>query len=324
VDLTSTAEAIRTLADNVERVITGKRRAVELAAVALFGGQHLLIEDVPGVGKTMLARAIARSIDGSFSRVQGTSDLLPTDITGGMVFDQGRGVFTFVPGPVFANVVLFDEINRTTPKTQSALLQVMEEHQVASDGVAHDVPLPFFVVGTRNPSEHHGTFPLPEGELDRFGLSIHIGYPDAGAERRVVREQMGIHPIESIEPMIRPEEVAAHQEAVRSVHLEDSVLDYLITVVRATRERDDVLLGASPRGSLSMTRAAQAHALLSGRDYVLPDDVKAVAPYALAHRLFLAPDRPAGRDHARRVVGEVLGAVPAPVDLDGRARGRAS
>jgi MoxR-like ATPase len=309
-DLQQTTGAMTGLVDNVEHVITGKHEAVELAAVALFAGQHLLVEDVPGVGKTMLARALARSIDGSFKRIQGTADLLPTDITGSTVFDQGSGSFTFVPGPVFANVLLFDEINRTGPKTQSALLEVMDEGCVSADGDVYELPRPFFVAATRNPVEHHGTFPLPEGELDRFGLSIAIGYPDERAERRIVAEQMLVHPLDEIEPVLSCEDVVAHQAAVRAVYVEESVLDYIVSIVRATRARPDVALGASPRGSLSLTRAAQANAVLRERDFVLPDDVKATAPSVLAHRILLGAD--AGRT-AYDIMADVLGEVPAPV-----------
>jgi MoxR-like ATPase len=309
-DLQQTTAAMAALVDNVERVITGKHDAVELAAVALFGSQHLLIEDVPGVGKTMLARSIARSIDGSFKRIQGTSDLLPTDITGSTVFDQGSGSFTFVPGPVFANVLLFDEINRTGPKTQSALLEVMDDGCVSSDTGVYELPRPFFVAATRNPVEHHGTFPLPEGELDRFGLSIAVGYPDAEAERRIVSGQLLVHPLDEIEPVLSREEIVAHQTAVHTVYLDASVLDYIVSIVRATRERADVALGASPRGSVSLTRAAQAHAVLRGRDYVLPDDVKATASAVLGHRILLQAE--AGHT-ARDLVSEVLGTIPAPV-----------
>jgi MoxR-like ATPase len=312
-DLRTTTAAVEGLVANVEKVITGKRREVELAAVALFAGQHLLIEDVPGVGKTMLARAMARSIDGSFKRIQGTSDLLPSDITGSTVFDQASGSFHFVPGPVFANVVLFDEINRTGPKTQSALLEVMDESSVSVDGNVYELPRPFFVAATRNPVEHHGTFPLPEGELDRFGVSLRLGYPDDAAERAVVTAQMLAHPVDELEPVISPDDVVAHQAAVRTVFVEESVLAYAVDVVRATRERDDVSLGASPRGSVSLVRVAQAHAVLHGRDHVLPDDIKATASAVLSHRILLGPDVAATSDAAALVVGELLDALPVPV-----------
>jgi MoxR-like ATPase len=307
-DLGQTASAMISLVTNVERVIVGKRRGVELAVVALMAGQHVLVEGVPGVGKTMLARTMARSIDGTFKRVQGTSDLLPSDITGAAVFDQSTGSFTFVPGPVFANVVLFDEINRTGPKTQSALLQVMDEGCVSSDGDLYELARPFFVMATRNPVEHHGTFPLPEGELDRFGVSIDMGYPDAVAERRVVREQLLAHPVDDLDAVISPEHVVAHQTAVRSVHVDPSVIDYVVAIVSATRDIPEVVLGASTRASVGLTRTAQAFAIMRGRDYVLPDDAKALAPSVLSHRLLLSSGRAAAD-----VVDEILTTVPAPV-----------
>jgi MoxR-like ATPase len=301
------------MVDSVERVITGKREAVELAMCALFGGIHLLIEDVPGVGKTMLARSIARSIDGAFKRIQGTSDLLPSDITGATMYDQATSAFNFVPGPVFANVLLFDEINRTGPKTQSALLEVMDEGSVSVDGNVYELPRPFFVAATRNPIEHHGTFPLPEGELDRFGISIAIGYPDAAAESEIVAKQLVTHPLEDLEPVLSPDEVVAHQNAVRTVHVESSVLDYIVAISRATREQPEVSLGASPRGSVALTRAAQARAVLSGRDFVTPDDVKYVAPSVLAHRVLLTGEVGGTADAAREIVMRVLDTVEAPV-----------
>ena len=312
-DLRTTTAAMASLTANVGRVITGKPEAVDMAAVALFAGQHLLIEDVPGVGKTMLARATARSIDGAFKRVQGTSDLLPSDITGAAVFDQSANAFTFVPGPVFANVLLFDEINRTGPKTQSALLEVMDEGSVSVDGNVYAIERPFFVIATRNPVEHHGTFPLPEGELDRFGVSLSLGYPDPDAERRVIIEQLVTHPVDEIEPVLAPDDVVAHQTAIRSVHVEESVLGYIVDIVRATRERDDVALGASPRASVSLTRIAQAHAVLRGRDHVLPDDVKDTAVAVLAHRVLLAADVAGSSESVRQLVADVLDTVPVPV-----------
>jgi len=309
-DLSATTAAAKELVDNVERVITGKTRAVELATIALLAGQHLLVEDVPGVGKTMLGRAIALSIDGSFKRIQGTSDLLPADITGSTVFDQSTGSFSFVPGPIFANVVLFDEINRAAPKAQSALLQVMDEGVVSSDGDLYDVPKPFFVVATRNPVEHHGTFPLPEGALDRFGLSIEMGYPAHGVERRVIEAQLLAHPVDEVEPVMEPEELVAHQAAIRSVYIDGSVLDYIVSMVRATREHASVALGASPRASVSLTRAAQASAVLRGRDYVLPDDVQHTATAVLTHRVLLAVQS----TDVKTLLDEITGSVPVPVE----------
>lgn len=307
-DLGQTTAAMSTLVANVERVMVGNRRNVELAVVALFAGQHVLVEGVPGVGKTMLARTMARSIDGTFKRVQGTSDLLPTDITGGAVFDQGARSFVFVPGPVFANVVLFDEINRTGPKTQSALLQVMDEGCVSSDGDLYELSKPFFVMATRNPVEHHGTFPLPEGELDRFGVSIDMGYPDTTAERRVVRQQLLAHPVDDLDPVISPEDVVAHQAAVRTTYVDPSLIDYAVAIVSATRNVPDVILGASARASVALTRTAQSLAIMRGRDYVLPDDVKHLAPAVLSHRLLLSSGR-----RGSEVADEIVRSVPAPV-----------
>ncbi len=312
-DLRQTSAAMGSMVASIERVITGKREAVELATCALFGGVHLLIEDVPGVGKTMLARTIARSIDGTFKRIQGTSDLLPSDITGATIYDQKSMTFHFSPGPVFANVLLFDEINRTGPKTQSALLEVMDEGSVSVDGNVYELPRPFFVAATRNPIEHHGTFPLPEGELDRFGISIAIGYPDAAAESDVVAQQLVTHPLEELEPVLSPDDVVSHQNAVRTVHVEQSVLDYVIAISRATRERPEVALGASPRGSVALTRASQAHAALEGRDFISPDDVKYVAPSVLAHRVLVAGEVGGTSDAAREIVMRVLESVEAPV-----------
>jgi MoxR-like ATPase len=301
------------LRDNICHVVRGKTDVVDLVLTCFFAEGHLLIEDVPGVGKTMLARSIARSIDGSFKRIQGTSDLLPSDITGATMYDQKTMTFHFVPGPVFANVLLFDEINRTGPKTQSALLEVMDEGSVSVDGNVYELPRPFFVSATRNPIEHHGTFPLPEGELDRFGISIQVGYPDAAAESEVVSRQLVTHPLEELEPVLTPEDVVAHQNAVRTVHVEASVLDYVVAISRATRDQPEVSLGASPRGSVALTRAGQAHAALSGRDFVTPDDVKRVAPSVLAHRVLLTGEVGGTTDAAREIIMRVLDSVEAPV-----------
>jgi MoxR-like ATPase len=312
-DLRQTTQAMSALVSNVERVMIGKRQAVELTVAALFAGQHVLVEGVPGVGKTMLSRTVAKSIDGSFKRIQGTSDMLPSDIIGASVFDQSSSSFSFVPGPVFANVVLFDEINRTGPKTQSALLEVMDEGKVSVDGEIHEMPRPFFVIATRNPIEHHGTFPLPEGELDRFGFAIEMGYPSAAAERSVVSGQLVSHPVEDLEPVISTDDVVAHQAAVRTVHVDPAIIDYIVAITSATRDRPDVSLGASTRGSLAITRASQAHAILRGRDYVVPDDVKFVASAVLAHRILLT-DAGARAGRPEHIVEELLTTVLAPIE----------
>lgn len=283
----SASAALRTLVDNIEHVVTGKRRVVELAVIALASGGHLLVEDVPGVGKTVLARSLARSIDARFARVQGAPDLLPGDVTGSTVFHQHEAEFEFVPGPLFANIVLFDELNRTTPRTQAALLEAMEEGQVTVDGVSHDLPGPHFVVATQNPVEHHGTFPLPESQLDRFAISTDVGYPTRDQEASVVRAQVLRHPLEDLEAVLTTDQVVALQRAVRTVTVTDEVIAYAVRLVDATRRHQDVELGASPRASIQLVHAAQALAALRGRSHVLPDDVKELAPPVLGHRLVL-------------------------------------
>ncbi|MBN1668872.1 MAG: MoxR family ATPase [Anaerolineales bacterium] len=274
---------------NIEQVIVGKRAAIELAVIGLLCQGHLLIEDIPGVGKTMLARSLARSLDCSFSRIQFTPDMLPSDITGVAIFNQAKETFEYRPGPILAQIVLADEINRATPKTQSALLEAMQEQQVTVDGVSHRLPEPFMVLATQNPIEYEGTYRLPEAQLDRFLLRIRLGYPEMQAEIDVLDRQQFTHPLDSLHPVTSTEEVRAMQRAIQEVFISAELKQYLVEIVRRSRTHPDVYLGASPRGSLALYRASQARAAIQGRDYVLPDDIKALAVPALAHRLILGP-----------------------------------
>lgn len=274
---------------NVERVIVGKERELRLAVTALLCGGHMLIDDVPGVGKTMLARAVAISTGCEFKRIQFTPDLLPTDITGVSIYNQKTGDFEFREGPIIAQVVLADEVNRATPKTQSALLESMEERQVTVDGVTHPMPQPFMVIATQNPIEYEGTFPLPEAQLDRFLIRIHLGYPSREDELRVLQAQQERHPIEDLRQVTDSKEILALQDAVRDIHVAPDVARYIVELANQTREHESVYLGASPRGSLALYRTAQARALLDGRDFVTPDDVKDLALVTLGHRIILSP-----------------------------------
>lgn len=298
-------QALKGLQDNLRRAIVGKDDAIQLVLVALLGGGHALLEDVPGVGKTLLAKSLARSIDGKFQRLQCTPDLLPADVTGTNIWNPQQGQFEFVAGPAFSNVLLADEINRATPRTQAALLEVMEERQVTLDGLSRPVPEPFFVIATQNPIEYQGTFPLPEAQMDRFALSFSLGYPSEADELQMLqRHQLG-EIAQDLQPCIALESVRQLQRACRRVQVAAGVQDYILRLVRSTRSDDEITLGVSPRGAVAMQRSVQALAFLANRDYVLPDDVKQLAPAVLAHRLI-----PAGGKNARTVIDRLLQTVP--------------
>lgn len=300
------------LVANIENVIIGKRETVELGVITLLCQGHLLIEDVPGVGKTMLARSVARSIGCSFSRIQFTPDMLPSDVTGVSIYNQSNREFEFRPGPIMAQIVLSDEINRATPKTQAALLEAMEERQVTVDGITHILPKPFMVMATQNPIEYEGTFPLPEAQLDRFLLRVKLGYPGSMNEIKVLERQQFQHPIETLGKVITEEEVLEAQEEVKKVFVAPALKSYMVEITRRTREFPDVYLGASPRGSLTLFRTSQSRAAIFGRDFVLPDDVKALAESALCHRIILGPAARLRDMDAAEVIGEILNNVPVP------------
>jgi MoxR-like ATPase len=297
---------------NVERVIVGKTAEVQLTVIGLLCQGHLLIEDVPGVGKTMLAKALARSIGTTFKRIQFTPDMLPSDVTGVSIFNQQTRQFEFRPGPIMAQIVLADEINRATPKTQAALLEAMEEKQATVDGVTHMLPSPFMVLATQNPIEYEGTFPLPEAQLDRFLLRLALGYPTAASEIEVLASQQYAHPIEKLEQAVTVDELLAVQAEVRKVYADPVIKNYVVEIVTQTRRHADVYLGASPRGSLALFRTAQARAALNGRDYIIPDDIKALAEPALSHRIIIGPAARIKEVTARTVVRDIVSTVPVP------------
>jgi MoxR-like ATPase len=307
--------AVREVQANIAKVIRGKPEAIRMCLTALLARGHLLIEDIPGVGKTTLARALAASLGGVFRRIQFTSDLLPSDILGVSVYKTDKQDFEFRPGPIFANVVLADEINRTTPRTQSALLECMSEGHVSVDDVTHALPDPFLVIATQNPAEHFGTYPLPESQMDRFLLRIRIGYPGREHERQVLRQRRAADPIAELEPVIDHGTLRSLQERVEQVRLDDQLLDYALNVIEETRASPLLTVGVSTRGALAWYRAAQALALAEGRDYCVPDDLKALAPAALAHRVVLASAHESlgrAREESERAIAEILARVPVP------------
>jgi len=309
-------EKIGLLIEALETVIKGKREAVEHALIALFAGGHLLVEDVPGVGKTTLAHALALILECRFHRIQFTSDLLPSDIVGISIYNQPRQAFEFKPGPIFANVILADEINRTTPKTQSALLEAMSEGQVTADNRTIELPKPFLVLATQNPVEHHGTYPLPESQLDRFLMRIKMGYPSLEDEKEIFRSQSQCHPLSTLQAVISAGEVFQIQEAVRAIHIDESIVDYALRIVDRTRNSESLSLGVSPRGSLALLRACQSRAYVRGRDYCVPDDIKSLAIPVLAHRI-VANQRATSTlrrsEEAERIVQEILDSVEVPL-----------
>lgn len=305
-------QLVETTSDNVERVIIGKRREVELVMVALLCRGHVLIEDVPGVGKTVLTKAIARTIGSSFKRIQFTPDLLPSDVTGVNVFNQQKGTFEFRPGPIVAQMVLADEINRATPKTQSALLEAMEESQITVDGLTHYLPQPFVVLATENPIDYEGTFPLPEAQLDRFLVRLALGYPGREGELEMLDRQHLRHPLDDLQQVVSVEDLVRAQEAVKGIHVAQSIREYIVTLVEATRHHDDVFLGASPRGSIALFNATRAWAGIRGRNYVIPDDVKLLAEPTLSHRIIIGPAARMRGFESRSIVRELLSTIPVP------------
>ena len=312
----SKSREIQAIQDNIALVIKGKAHVIEMAVVCLLARGHLLLEDVPGVGKTTLAHSLARSLDCSFKRIQFTSDLLPSDIVGVSMFNRQKQGFEFIPGPIFANIVLADEINRTTPKTQSSLLEAMSETQISVDNQTHPLRQPFMVIATQNPAEYHGTFPLPESQLDRFLMRLHIGYPSLEEERKVLARPYALHPADMLEAVLSEQEVLELQRRVDRIHMDESLTEYLLAIVQATRRSELLSLGVSTRGALALNKTAKALALVRGRDYCLPDDIKELAPIVLSHRVMLSRSqgmRGQSLEQAERIVLDIVDTVPVPV-----------
>jgi MoxR-like ATPase len=316
------ATAVQRVVANVEKVIVGKGEAVAFSLIAVICHGHVLIEDVPGVGKTVLTKAIARSIGCSFKRIQFTPDLLPSDVTGTSIFNQKTSNFEFRPGPIIAQIVLADEINRATPKTQSALLEAMEESQITVDGVSYRLPEPFMVMATQNPIEYEGTFPLPEAQLDRFMMNISIGYPKALDEMNILDSHQHHHPLEDLSQIMTAEELVLIQQQVRNIHVDPTVREYIVSIANATRNHANIYLGSSPRGSLSLFRASQALAAMHGRSYVIPDDVKLLAKPTLAHRIIVTPAARVRSVTSTAILEEILQIVPVPGAWVGGGKGR--
>ncbi len=310
--MTVVQEIAARIVENVERVIVGKREAVQLTMLGLLCQGHMLIEDVPGVGKTVLAKALSKSVGCTFQRIQFTPDMLPSDVTGVSIFSQKTREFEFRSGPIFAQIVLVDEINRATPKTQSALLEAMEERQVTVDGKTYPLERPFMVLATQNPIEYEGTFPLPEAQLDRFMLRIKLGYPERHHEITILDRQQFVHPVDEIEQVVSVEELLDAQQAVKEVYIDDKVKEYIVDIVRQTREHPEVYLGSSSRGALAIYRLGQARAAMQGRDYVLPDDVKALVEAALGHRIIVGPAARIKDIEPASIVHEILERAPVP------------
>lgn len=304
---------IETILENIERVMTGKRDVAKLSLIALLAEGHVLLEDVPGVGKTMMVRALAKSVSASFKRIQFTPDLLPSDVTGVSIYNPKELEFQFRPGPIMGNIILADEINRTSPKTQSALLEGMEESSVTVDGVTHRLEKPFFVMATQNPIEYEGTYPLPEAQLDRFLLKMKMGYPGTNEEIEVLNRAQKVPPIDDLEPVINLEELRKLQKEMKEVFVDDSIKKYIVEISTRTRSHDSVYLGASPRGSIGLMKAAQAYAYIHGRDYVIPDEVQYLAAFVLSHRIILKSEARFEGITAEDVVSQVIARVPVPI-----------